>query len=129
MQTEEPKVEKNLLPNLHMSVATLKTKEFQGAAKQNDAELFAKYFVLRLSRNKMDKVFTYGIVISRKVAPSCIRNKIKRRFRSIIADYAKNNIAPYTVIIYARKSILRSSYQELEQCFHLQINKFKNLYQ
>lgn len=109
-----------------MPAATLKTGEFQEAA-QNCTEVFAKYFVLRISKNKIDANFTYGIVISRKIAPSCKRNKIKRRLRAIISEYVRSNSIPHTVIIYARKSILAVDYNKLEESLLKNINKFKLL--
>lgn len=83
-------------------------------------------FVLYYEKNSLgyDK---YGISVGKKIGNAVIRNKYKRKIRSIIDEYKKDYQNSTNYIIILRKSCLLLSYQEMrESLFKLMINHHKN---
>ncbi len=67
----------------------------------------------------------YGITVPKKVGKAHIRNKLKRKVRSIIRIYNKTYEKNYNCIIIIRNSCLDLSYQELNNSLQYLLNKIK----
>ena len=80
-----------------------------------------KNFVIYYEKNSFgyDK---YGISVGKKIGTAVVRNKYKRKIRSIIDEYKKDYQNSMNYIIILRKSSLDISYQELKMSFFKLIN-------
>ncbi len=85
-----------------------------------------KNYVIYYEKNSLgyDK---YGISVGKKIGNAVIRNKYKRKIRSIIDEYKKISQNSMNYIIIIRKNCLLLSYQEMkESLFELMISHYKN---
>lgn len=74
------------------------------------------YYVLRYDSAEK---FTYGIVVSKKIASRAVdRNRIKRLYKSILGELTKENTIFYSVVFYVRKKSLVVTKEELQ--FHIE---------
>lgn len=79
---------------------------------KNNHSIKSKNFIIYIE-NTSDEIYHFGISVSKKIGNAVVRNKYKRRIRSIISkkDY-KNN---FNCIIILRKNALNITYNELEE--------------
>ncbi len=91
----------------------IKTKqEFNNIIKQGIC-LKNKYFVVYFLKN--DKPYNrFGISVGKKIGNAVIRNKYKRKIRSIIDIYIKLYTNSNDYIIILRSNALSKSFQELK---------------
>lgn len=107
--------------------SSLTSGEFKQVKKQKiSKELFSKYFVIRVYAQSDLSCVSYGIVISRKIANACKRNKVKRRLRHIISNYSKFGTFGCRIVIYARKKVVEANFEDIEKIFLSLINKLEN---
>ena len=89
----------------------------EGIVKKNSS-----FVIYSLANNlNYDK---YGISVSKKIGNAVIRNKYKRKIRSIIDNYKKNYVKGLDYIIILRRGAVEKSFQELEKDFFTLMNSF-----
>jgi ribonuclease P protein component len=79
------------------------------------------YVVYSLDNNK--NYDNFGISVGKKVGNAVIRNKYKRKIRSIIDIYRKDFINSKDYIIILRSSALSISFQEMKESLILLLRK------
>jgi ribonuclease P protein component len=55
-----------------------------------------------------------GIITSKSVGNAVVRNKARRRIRSIFSGQLINFIHPYDIVIIARSAIATATHQQIE---------------
>ena len=104
-------------------VKSLKKRlDFLNVAKNGKKKFTESFILQKLKRHSPNNlalksnVTRIGLTVSRKVGKSVIRNKIKRRLRSIsneiLINKGKRN---YDYVIVANKKVLFLDYQELKK--------------
>jgi ribonuclease P protein component len=63
-----------------------------------------------------------AFALSRKLANSVMRNKVRRRIREIVRLHCESNKLPYDILFIPKKSILGAEYSDIK----IQIEKFFN---
>lgn len=90
--------------------------DFDRIIKENKPFIH-KHFLVYVEKGKDN--YKFGISVSKHICNAVGRNKLKRQIRSIVSEYQFNK--NFNCIIIARKSILKSNYNEmkkqLEFCF------------
>ena len=85
---------------------------------KNGKKIFTKGFVLQKYKRTMDSKndsIRIGFTITKKIGGAVIRNKIKRRFRTIIREiFSKYLRKNYDYVIIANKKSLIMDYKELK---------------
>ena len=61
-----------------------------------------------------------AFALSRKLANSVVRNKIRRRIREIVRLYCDSNALPYDILFIPKKSIINAEFADIKY----QIEKF-----
>ncbi len=99
-----------------------KRLDFLNVAKNGKKKFTESFILQKLKRHSPNNlalksnVTRIGLTVSRKVGKSVIRNKIKRRLRSIsneiLINKGKRN---YDYVIVANKKVLFLDYQELKK--------------
>lgn len=88
-----------------------KNLEFSRIIKSNYSQKFSNY-IIYIEYNTND-IYHFGISVSKKIGNAVVRNKLKRRIKSIIDNYHyKNN---FNCIIIVRRSILKSEYSKMNK--------------
>ena len=83
---------------------------YQKKRSYSSSFLWLKFSLNDLSHSRV------GVVVSRKVSKKAVeRNQIKRRLRALVGDFLPLINSHYDLIITARPSILKKSYQEIAQ--------------
>lgn len=83
-----------------------------------------KYYILYYLKNDNNKYYRFGISVGKKISnKAVIRNKFKRRLKSIIDNYKNFYQNNQDYIIIMKRSCLEANYQELENNFIDIINK------
>lgn len=79
---------------------------------------FTKGFILQQYKRDLsskENTARIGFTITKKIGGAVIRNKIKRRFRSIIKEVVNNHLKKnYDYVIVANKKSLAMNYQDLK---------------
>ena len=70
------------------------------------------YFIIYYRKNKEQN--RYGISVPKKTGKAHIRNKTKRRIKSIIDHNEKNVHYPFDYVIIIRKRLIELDYQQME---------------
>jgi len=86
------------------------------------------YFIIYYKNNDLEK-YRFGISVGKKIGNAVIRNKYKRKIRSIIDNNKKYYQKNLDYIIIMRKACLDAEYKEIEQkCISLikEIQKKEN---
>lgn len=92
----------------------IKKKDFQNVFRAGHAR-DGTIFFLKLVKNNLN-VSRFGFVVSQKVSKKATaRNKIKRRFRTIIRLMIKQIKPGFDVVIIAQPSIIKNTYQEIRE--------------
>ena len=83
-----------------------------------------KNLVLYYKVNQNNKNYRFGISVGKKIGNAVIRNKLKRKIRSIIDNNKKYYENNKDYIIIVRKNCLNCSFEEINNSFlNLIINK------
>ena len=85
------------------------------------------FIIQKLQSNEANKVPNFGFTITKKIGPAIIRNKIKRRLKSIIRGLLKCKDKyfdlSFNYILICKKEIVKVSYDKLENEL---MDKFKS---
>ena len=85
------------------------------------------FVIQKLVSNKNDNISHFGFTIRKKIGSAIVRNKIKRRLKSIIKELLKYKDEyfdlSFNYILICKKEIVRVSYHDLKNEL---IDKFKS---
>lgn len=102
-----------------------KTQEIESVIKENKSvnSLEMRFFVKKVNETSH---FRYAISVGKKIGDAHIRNKEKRRLRSLFQKY--QNIIPGGILIFvvAKPKILELDYQKLDKQFLYLLKKSLN---
>lgn len=102
-----------------------KTQEIESVIKENKSvnSLEMRFFVKKVNETSH---FRYAISVGKKIGDAHIRNKEKRRLRSLFQKY--QNIIPEGILIFvvAKPKILELDYQKLDKQFLYLLKKSLN---
>lgn len=102
-----------------------KNYDFEKIIKTNKV-VRSKYFVLYYKEND-NKNYRFGISVGKKLGNAVLRNKYKRRLRSIIDNNQKLYEKDLDYIIILREPSLNLTFLELNERFIEIINKQRGL--
>jgi len=85
--------------------------------QRHGRKVHTKYFVLFLLANDLGRV-RLGITVSRKVGSAVVRNRVKRRVREVFRQHREFFPPSSDLVIIARKSAARVSYDEILRDLH-----------
>ena len=103
----------------------VKTKEDFNEIIQTGICKKNKYFVIYYKENKKD-YDCFGISVGKKIGNAVIRNKYKRKIRSIIDIYRKSYVNSKDYIIILRSSALSISFDEMKENLFFLLRKGEN---
>ena len=73
-----------------------------------------KYFIIYFKENGLEK-YRFGISVGKKIGNAVVRNKYKRKIRSIVDDNKKYYTKNLDYIIIMRKACLDAEFDEMEK--------------
>ena len=101
------------------------SKEFENII-HNGKFIRNKYYILYYLKNDNNKYYRFGLSVGKKISnKAVIRNKLKRRLKSIIDNHKNFYQNDQDYIIIMKRSCLEASFEELENNFIDLINKIK----
>ena len=72
-----------------------------------------RFLILKLNKNKLKDV-RFGVIVSQKVSKKAVvRNKIKRRFRSVLKDSSQNLKKGFDIVLIALPGAETKSFLEI----------------
>lgn len=88
-----------------------KNVDFSRIIKNNNALKYKDYIIYKENNN--DKIYRFGISVSKKIGNAVVRNKLKRQIKNIIdsKDYENS----FNCIIILRKGILQKDYFQMQK--------------
>jgi ribonuclease P protein component len=98
--------------------------DFERIINKNNL-LKSKYFIIYYEENDL-KHDCFGISVGKKLGNAVFRNKMKRKIRSIIHEYMKNNNSNKNYIVLLRKNRKNDNYKELKEDFNQLLSKENN---
>ena len=111
-----------------MTLITIKKRsEFIRSNKFSKKIHTSNFIIQKLETKTINSVPHFGFTVTKKIGSAIVRNKIKRRLKSIIKELLKckekyfNSNSNY--ILICKKEIVRVSYDELENEL---MDKFKS---
>ena len=111
-----------------MTLKTIKKRsEFIRSNKLSKKIHTPNFIIQKLESNTINKVPHFGFTISKKIGSAIVRNKIKRRLKSIIRELLKYKDKyfdlSFNYILICKKEIVKVSYDDLENEL---MDKFKS---
>ena len=111
-----------------MTLITIKKRsEFIRSNKFSKKNYTPHFIIQKLESNKNDNIPHFGFTITKKIGSAIIRNKIKRRLKSIIRELLKYKDKyfdfSFNYILICKKEIVKVSYDDLQ---HELMDKFKS---
>ena len=111
-----------------MTLVTIKKRyEFIRSNKFSKKIYTSNFIIQKLKSNVINKVPHFGFTITKKIGSAIIRNKIKRRLKSIIRELLKCKDTYFDIgfnyILICKKDIVKVSYDNLENEL---MDKFKS---
>ena len=111
-----------------MTLITIKKRsEFIRSSKFSKKIYTPNFIIQKFETNNTDNIPKFGFTITKKIGSAIVRNKIKRRLRSIIRELlkCKDNYfdLSFNYILICKKEIVRVSYHDLKNEL---IDKFKS---
>ena len=111
-----------------MTLITIKKRsEFTRSNKFSNKIHTSNFIIQKLDSNKSDDIPHFGFTITKKIGSAIVRNKIKRRLKSIIRELLKHQDKyfdlSFNYILICKKEIVKVSYNDLENEL---MNKFKS---
>ena len=102
-----------------MTLITIKKRsEFIRSNKFSKKIYTPNFIIQKLEANKNDKIPHFGFTITKKIGSAIVRNKIKRRLKSIIRELLKCKDKYFDLrfnyILICKKEIVKVSYNDLE---------------
>ena len=111
-----------------MTLITIKKRsEFIRSNKFSKKIHTSNFIIQKLETNTINKVPHFGFTITKKIGSAIVRNKIKRRLKSIIRELLKYKDKyfdfSFNYILICKKEIVKVSYDDLENEL---MDKFKS---
>ena len=111
-----------------MTLITIKKRsEFIKSNKFSKKIHTSNFIIQKIQTKTTDKVPHFGFTITKKIGSAIVRNKIKRRLKSIIKELLKYKDEyfdlKFNYILICKKEIVRVSYHDLKNEL---IDKFKS---
>ena len=111
-----------------MTLITIKKRsEFIRSNKFSKTIYSQNFIIQKLVSNKNDNTPYFGFTITKKIGTAIVRNKIKRRLKSIIRELLKYKDKyfdlSFNYILICKKEIVKVSYNDLENEL---MDKFKS---
>ena len=102
-----------------MTLITIKKRsEFIRSNKFSKKNYTPNFIIQKLESNKNDNIHHIGFTITKKIGSAIVRNKIKRRLKSIIRELLKCKDEyfdlSFNYILICKKEIVKVSYIDLE---------------
>ena len=111
-----------------MTLITIKKRaEFIRSHKFSNKIYTSNLIIQKIESNKSNNIPHFGFIITKKIGSAIVRNKIKRRLKSIIRNLLKYqdkyfNLS-FNYILICKKEIVKVSYNDLENEL---MDKFKS---
>ena len=111
-----------------MSIITIKKRsEFIRSNKISKKIYTPNFIIQKFESNNTDNISHFGFTITKKIGSAIVRNKIKRRLKSIIRKLLKceDNYFDlrFNYILICKKEVVKVSYNDLENEL---MDKFKS---
>jgi len=111
-----------------MTLITIKKRsEFIRSNKSSKKIYTPNFIIQKHGAKKNDKIPHFGFTITKKIGSAIVRNKIKRRLKSIIRELLKYKDKyfdlSFNYILICKKEIVKVSYDDLENEL---MDKFKS---
>ena len=111
-----------------MTLITIKKRsEFIRSNKSSKKIYTPNFIIQKLESKKNGNIPRFGFTITKKIGSAIVRNKIKRRLKSIIRELLKYKDKyfdfSFNYILICKKEIVKVSYNDLENEL---IDKFKS---
>lgn len=111
-----------------MTLITIKKRsEFIRSNKFSKKINTSNFIIQKLEPNEIQKIPHFGFTITKKIGSAIVRNKIKRRLKSIIRELLKYKDKyfdlSFNYILICKKEIVKVSYDDLENEL---MDKFKS---
>ena len=111
-----------------MTLVTIKKRSEFIKSNKFSEKINSQFFIIqKIETNKISHFPRFGFTITKKIGSAIVRNKIKRRLKSIIRDLLKYkdkyfNLS-FNYILICKKEIVKVSYNDLENEL---MDKFKS---
>ena len=111
-----------------MTLITIKKRSEFIRFKKFSKKIYSQNFIIqKLETNKNDNIPHFGFTITKKIGSAIVRNKIKRRLKSIIRKLLKCEDKyfdlSFNYILICKKEVVKVSYNDLEKEL---MDKFKS---
>ena len=111
-----------------MTLITIKKRSDFIRSNKFSKKIDSPYFIIqKLESKKNDNTPHFGFTITKKIGSAIVRNKIKRRLKSIIKELLKSKDEyfdlSFNYILICKKEIVKVSYHDLENEL---MDKFKS---
>ena len=102
-----------------MTLITIKKRsEFIKSIKFSKKIYTPNFIIQKFESNNTDNISLFGFTITKKIGSAIVRNKIKRRLKSIIRELLKCKDKyfdlSFNYILICKKEIVKVSYDDLE---------------
>lgn len=102
-----------------MTLITIKKRsEFIRSNKFSKKIYTPNFIIQKFESTENDDIPYFGFTITKKIGPAIVRNKIKRRLKSIIRELLKYRDKyfdlSFNYILICKKEIVKVSYDDLE---------------
>ncbi|PDQ35434.1 MAG: ribonuclease P protein component [Candidatus Lumbricidophila eiseniae] len=74
-----------------------------------------RFLVVHARRREPDALTRFGFVVNRKVGNAVVRNKVRRRLRSMVADLLESGVGGLDVVVRVLPPASSASYSELRE--------------
>ena len=102
-----------------MTLLTIKKRSEFIRSNKFSKKIYTPHFIIqKLESYEMENIPHFGFTITKKIGSAIVRNKIKRRLKSIIRELLKYKDKyfdlSFNYILICKKEIVRVSYNDLE---------------
>ena len=102
-----------------MTLITIKKRsEFIRSNKSSKKIHTPNFIIQKIESNKNDNISHFGFTMTKKIGSAIVRNKIKRRLKSIIRELLKYKDKyfdlSFNYILICKKEIVKVSYNDLK---------------
>ena len=111
-----------------MSIITIKKRSEFIRSNKISKKIYTKNFIIqKFESNNTDNIPHFGFTITKKIGSAIVRNKIKRRLKSVIIKLLKCEDKyfdlSFNYILICKKEVVKVSYNDLENEL---MDKFKS---
>ena len=111
-----------------MSIITIKKRSEFIRSNKISKKIYTKNFIIqKFESNNTENTPHFGFTITKKIGSAIVRNKIKRRLKSIIRELLKYRDKyfdlSFNYILICKKEVVKVSYDDLENEL---MDKFKS---